>query len=328
MIRPLLAIVLGLISAGCGPSGTTTPVINAEPVGLYPEAPERTDLGALRYAGGLVLTSDDPRFGGLSALSLSEDGARLIALSDRGHVLTAALTFQDGAPAGVADVAFTPLTDAGGRPLEGPSADAEGMADLGEGRFAISFEREHRIEVFALGVDGRDAALARPEPFRVLPGADRLRANAGVEALATAGGALYAGIEEPVVDGTPHLVWRYDLADPSNSPRALSLSLEPGFGLTALAPDGAGGLIVASRFWARDIGNRIRIDRLSAADLAAGGGPLVPDRLAAFEPGMTVDNIEAAALAVIDGEPRLFLMSDDNFSDTQRTLLLSFTFAD
>jgi hypothetical protein len=37
-----------------------------------------------------------------------------------------------------------------------------------------------------------------------------------------------------------------------------------------------------------------------------------------------VDNFEAAATAVINGETRLFILSDDNFNASQRSLLLSF----
>ncbi|WP_269844607.1 hypothetical protein [Alkalicaulis satelles] len=39
---------------------------------------------------------------------------------------------------------------------------------------------------------------------------------------------------------------------------------------------------------------------------------------------MTVDNIEGAAVVTVDGRQRLHLISDDNFSASQRTLLMSF----
>ena len=39
---------------------------------------------------------------------------------------------------------------------------------------------------------------------------------------------------------------------------------------------------------------------------------------------MTVDNLEGAALATVNGETRLFLLSDDNYNPAQQTLLLSF----
>jgi hypothetical protein len=52
-------------------------------VPLQPENPERLRVGPLAYRGGLELSSEDSRFGGLSGLSVSQDGSRLTAVTDR-----------------------------------------------------------------------------------------------------------------------------------------------------------------------------------------------------------------------------------------------------
>ena len=41
---------------------------------------------------------------------------------------------------------------------------------------------------------------------------------------------------------------------------------------------------------------------------------------------MSVDNFEGLSVTRINGEERFFLISDDNFNDNQRTLLISFAF--
>ena len=55
---------------------------------------EPTDLarlGQLRFEAGFVLSSPDPRFGGLSGLWLAPDGGRLLAISDHGTLWRADL---------------------------------------------------------------------------------------------------------------------------------------------------------------------------------------------------------------------------------------------
>src|SRR5262245_47002358 len=69
-------------------------VINSAAVPLDPRDPSVTRVGKLEYRGGLHLTSDDKRFGGLSALSVSGDGAHLTAVSDEGGWLTAGIVYD------------------------------------------------------------------------------------------------------------------------------------------------------------------------------------------------------------------------------------------
>lgn len=65
----------------------------ALPLDAGPE--EQAALGRLDYRGGLVLASDDERFGGLSALEVSANGTRLLALSDSAWWVTGALAWDD-----------------------------------------------------------------------------------------------------------------------------------------------------------------------------------------------------------------------------------------
>jgi len=54
---------------------------------------------------------------------------------------------------------------------------------------------------------------------------------------------------------------------------------------------------------------------------------VTPRRLALLEPPLTLDNFEGvAAVENPDGTTGLWMISDDNFSRRQRTLLMAFAF--
>jgi len=325
----ILLAASALALAGCSDRPLPSDIVSM-PVALYPGDPERLDAGELIYAGGVSAASADPRFGGWSAIHVSADGKRLLALSDRGTWMTARLAYdEDGWLTGLEQLELADLLGPDGRSLQGSRGDAEGLASLGGGRYAVSFERDHRIWAYDLGDNWERVGHALPQVFAIPPGARHLRDNSGIESLALSGGWLWAGLEYPVIDGQPHRLWRYDPDSPQTPPRAFALSLTPGFGLTALTGDGAGGLFILERFRSRAAGNRVGVlHHLDGEMLAeAGSGLLIPTPLARLEPDMTVDNFEGLAMVQTDGETRLFIMSDDNFNASQRTLLLSFTFS-
>jgi hypothetical protein len=329
--KPLwLAGALALTAACGAQAGETRPAgraltIEAVAVPLYPDQPERRDLGALTYRGGLVLTCDDPAFGGFSALELSPDGTRLLAVSDRGQWLVADIVHDaDGAPSGLGNARMAPLRDADGVPLEGRWADAEGLAHWSDGVYLVSFERHPRVESYHLGEDWSLIGSANPTRLPPPPGAETLADNGSLEALAVQSGFAWVGVEYPQGITGVHTVYRYDLSDPGAQAAEHRVQLAPGFGLVAFAELGDGQLLAVQRFWRRDVGNRIRISQISQAAILHPRNRPAGEWLAEITPDMTVDNIEAAAIVTIDGRQRLYLLSDDNFSASQRTLLMSF----
>ncbi len=326
----ILAAVLALTAAcgaqaGDGRHEERAVTIEAASVPLYPDDPERRDVGQLTYRGGLVLTSPDPAFGGFSALELNADGTRLLAVSDRGQWLVADIMHDaDGAPAALTNARMAPLRDFDGAPFEGRWADAEGLAHWSDGVYLVSFECHHRVESYSLGEDwsliGSANATGLPPP----PGADSLADNGSLEALAVQSGFAWVGVEYPRGVTGVHAVYRYDLSDPGVEASEHSVQLSPGFGLVAFAELGDGQLLAVQRFWRRDVGNRIRISRISEAAILDPRNRPAGELLAEITPDMTVDNIEGAAVVTLNGRQRLYLISDDNFSASQRTLLLSF----
>lgn len=69
-------------------------------------------VGNLKYRGGVRLTSPDPRFGGLSALSISPDGRTFVVRSDEGHRFQGELVYDERDNlAGIADAEIETIRD-------------------------------------------------------------------------------------------------------------------------------------------------------------------------------------------------------------------------
>ncbi len=310
----LLPVLLAAVPALAAPLE-----IAARAVPLQAEDPERENVGALRFRGGLELSSDDTRFGGLSALLLSGDGARLSAVTDRGHWVTARLIADaDGTPRALAEAEIGALHGPGGRHLRGKrETDAESLALLADGALVIGFERDHRLWRYPAGTNplaGHPEAIPVPAKLR------HLRRNSGIEALATlADGALLAIAEGRKNEATsPAFLWRGGAWSELVYPRL------PGFRPTGATTLPGGDLLVIERSFNLFDGVAIRLQRIAAAQVRP-GATLSGTTLAVLRRPLTLDNMEGiAARRTATGETLLYLISDDNFSPLQRTLLLVF----
>jgi hypothetical protein len=146
--------------------------IAARPIpALLARAPGQTRFGALAFRGGLVLSAREAAFGGFSGLWRSDDGQRIVAVSDNAHWLTARLQREGGQLAGLTDAVLAPMLGAGGRPLSRTrSYDTEGLAMAG-GVAYVGVERSHEVLRFdwaARGVAARGQPMALPAEARVL----------------------------------------------------------------------------------------------------------------------------------------------------------------
>lgn len=275
-----------------------------------------SSLNGLGAGGAWILRSGDPAFGGFSGL-LVEEG-RLLAVSDRGAWLSAAIGIAGGALS-LTDARMSPLRNGAGEELAGAAADAEALARF-DGALLVGFERDHRIERHIGG--GRTGGEIRQRSFEALPN------NAGIEALASVADTLLAlGEEEtegPGGRGFPVYAFGADgtlLAEtrlPARSRHAI----------TGADVGADGRLYTVQRHFSVLTGVSIRIVRYHLA-----GVPPLPvaasaEELAAFESASGIDNMEALALWQDGaGRTRLWLLSDDNFSAFQRTMLLDFVVA-
>lgn len=145
------------------------------------------------YLGRFLWDRPEPYFGGLSGLEIGADGETFLAIGDSAIVLTGRIVREAGR---IAEMATEPpwiggLSTPGGARVGKGDHDAEGLALADDGRFFVSFERNHRVWAYT----GRDAVA---EPLPALPGDLHFARNAGLEALALGpDGALWAIPEKP-----------------------------------------------------------------------------------------------------------------------------------
>lgn len=283
---------------------------------------EQQEIGRLRWRGGLELRSESDAFGGFSGLQVLDEGRRLLAVTDQGHWLEAKLFYdEDGWLTGLASANVGPLHDETGSPLADKShQDAEGLARLSDGSFVVAFERRHRMLRYKSpdGLRGPAYPFAQPRTIADLP------ANKGLEALtAWPDGRIFAAAEARRDDGN-HAAYLFE------NGRWESLTL---VGVERHRPTGAaalpnGDLILVERRFSTLGGLSIRLRLIPQRDLRA-GATLVGEEVARLAPPLTVDNMEAvAAWRDRRGRTLVALLSDDNFSPLQRTLLLLFELVD
>ncbi|HEV7693915.1 MAG TPA: esterase-like activity of phytase family protein [Hyphomonadaceae bacterium] len=351
--RSFDAYLASLKAASC-PAGTR----RAEPeavslslktVPLQALNPSRKVVGDLTLVGGFHLTSTDARFGGLSGIDVLDNG-NLLAVSDVGDFVWINLA-KDGVTPVSAKIGS--MKDAEGRALRGKAeGDSEGVAVNG-GMALVSFERDHRVlayDLAACGAAARGAPLTlggysskMPDGFAQAKIA--VDENQGPEALAvTRDWYLFTGIETKVGDESPLS------ARPLEAPFDFNLRVGEGapefVGLDLVETGGQRPGVRAfslHRAFTPLSGNAITIfetDFDRVLDQSSLPARVVDDidershyrfrekgrhRLAQLNILYNIDNFEGiAAKEMPDGHIRLYVISDNNFSTSQRTLLYVF----
>lgn len=326
--------------------------LSARHVPLQGINPSRKTLGELTFVDGFHLTSPDKRFGGLSGLDVLDDG-NLLAVSDQGDFVWIDLS-ADGVTPVAARIAG--MRDAAGDGLRGKAeGDAEGLA-LNDGLALVSFEGDHRVLAFDIGACG---AAARGAPIALGRfGGDltsafarrglKVDGNSGVEALAvTRDWFLFGGLETQA-DGTSVVSARaieaapeFDITVGKGAPPIVGMDILPVgedgqdvrvFSLhRSTSPVASKAIVLSETTFTRTLdqahlpARRIgEIDERSHERFT----PTSTRVLAEMNLLVTIDNFESvAAKALPDGRVRLYVMSDDNFSKRQRTLLMIYDIA-
>jgi len=288
-----------------------------------------TRIGKLEHRGTIEIKAPIPRVGGFSALHVSADGERFVALSDNGRWLKGSFVIDaKGWLVGIAGAKIGTLAGLDGLPLSGRfDRDAEAMATLADGSVLVGFENRHRIWRYPPGDEPlASAALAFPSP----PGLDRAPANQGIEALAALPDGRLLALTEGMRAGDDAIqgwLWQ-DGAWRSIRYRSTGDYLPTD---AASLPDG--GVIVVERHFSVFTGLAIRIARIAPEALRPDA--MMPDAvvqtsdIAWLMPPAVIDNFEGiAARRGTDGTTLLYLIADDNFSPLQRTLILQFALVD
>lgn len=292
---------------------------------LDPADPERTRFGKLIWLGGLVLSSDSPWFGGYSGLALDADGEHLVAISDSGSWLMARLTRAGGRLQGLADVRIGPLLGMKGTvPGKDRERDSEGIAliegSLAKGDVLISYEQAIRIAKHAISDEGVGPAL---ELLPLPSEAKHLSANKSLESVAMlkAGpnkGAVVTFAEHKRSSDGHHIGWLLK----GKATHQLLLADNDRMDISDIAALPDGGLIVLERDFSWAEGLHVRVERVAAEDIDP-DKVMTGDTLLQGDLSYEIDNLEGVTVSpAADGGLILTLISDDNFSVLQRTLLL------
>lgn len=299
--------------------------VKARPIASFdPRDRSHVRFGSLQWRSGLVLTSAFHGFGGLSGLRLDPRGEKFIALSDKGSWFTGRIVYSGREMKGLADVEASPMIGADGRPIAARGwFDSESLAL--DGSFVyVGLERVNQVLRFDFSkgyTRSRGEVVAMPAAVKKLP------FNKGLEALVFVprgqplGGTLIA-MSERGLDPQGNLV-AFLVGGPT--PGQFSIRRSKNFDISDAVLLPSGDLLILERkfSWFTGIGIRIRCIPLnSIAPGAVVDGPSIFDA----DLGQEVDNMEGIDAHVTpEGDTVLTLVSDDNFSLLQRTLLLQFT---
>jgi hypothetical protein len=313
--RGLAAVLLPALLA-CARPAQGQPV-TAEPL-LVRDGSLDADgrIGALRYMGGLVLSSGTVRIGGLSGLAVAPDGSSVIALADRARAYTMPLEYRpDGWLAGIGQVTMAELFGTEGERLRGDWVDSEDLARLPDGRWVVTFEMQHRLRIHAADFSGPAEELPLPE------GVEN-PVNKGFETIAAlADGRLLILAEGRQADDIPlHDGWIGGAEGWERLTYRAAADHRP-VSATQLP---SGDLVVLERrdpFLATIGGRLVRVP----LDQVRAGAVLEGALVARLDAPTFADNYEGvAAWRDAEGRTRLLLVSDDNFMMLLRSVLVQF----
>lgn len=288
--------------------------IQVRPLPLNPGKPEQKKIGALEFLGAWELRSDNQDFGGISGLTIQEDG-RFLAVSDAGTLVGFGLTGKNE----IDRPFIAPMPDAFAKGRNYADRDSESiLRDPASGNYWVSYEGKHAIRRFGPAFT-RTTAIGRPKAMQqwgVNSGAEAItRLPDGRFVIFSEGQDLPDGAYEallfsgdPTEKGSSSFAFGYK---PPKGHKITDAKLLPGGHILTLNRQfGFGGLSAAlAIFDPKDIGK---------------GKTITPKVIARLEAPLLVDNMEGLAIGGDNGQPIIWIISDDNFNMWQRTILMKF----
>lgn len=300
---------------------------HSAPFTLHDDLANSVGLNGVRLLGTLDLSPMARQYAAaseLSGLAWDPDEQLLYAVTDEGRVLSMQIRFDGGRLSALKLKRMHRLRDDKGAPLTGKRIDAEGLyarnhrnGKRGDTELHVAFERVPRIDVYR--ANGRRVGSA-PMPSALADVRAYQSGNKGMEALSRHPdfGAV-AGTEWPLEGASREVVALYAT---DGTVASLPRLAETNAGLVGLHVLADRRLLVLERAhsW---LGMSLVIQLSRTSPWTATGQLLEKTPLARFDSslGWRVDNFEGLAH---HEDNRFFIVSDDNGSALQTTLLVYF----
>jgi hypothetical protein len=296
-------------------------LVELVPIDVDPKRVDRRNFGALTLLSAFQLASKDKRFGGLSGLSVGRDG-RLYAVSDHGYWLSASMLLGPGdALKDLVDWRIAPILTTTKLPVRGRLRDAEALAQARDGSFLVAFEGLHRISLYSPPPETFEST---PVSVQIPSAVAQAPSNGGIEALATlADGRLLIIAEELENPDGSVKAWVLD----DGQFTELSYLPAKGFRVTDCAALNNGDVLVLERRYVPFGILSARLTLVKAGGLRP-GAKLAGKELLKLEQPLAVENFEGIAVQQTSNGTMIFIVSDDNYSSFQQTLLLQFLLPD
>lgn len=294
---------------------TASQDIALQPLVLDVDNPALRRVGGLVFEGAWELRSRNEDFGGISALVALADG-RFIGVGDAGTLIGFGLTQDERT-----DRPFiAPLPDSHGPNQNYKDRDSEGIAhDPMSGQFWISFEANHAIRRYSSGF-ARTTGILRLKQMQEWPD------NKGAECIIRLRDGRFIIIAE-TLDGDTHpaLLFSGDPVERGSAVSAFRYRPPAGYRVTdgAQLPDGR--LVILNRRISFPKGFAAKIALVDTATVKS-GNIAAGKVIASLAPPYLVDNMEGIAITQKTGATYIWLISDNNFSIFQRTILMQFQF--
>jgi hypothetical protein len=325
MIRRWVALAATLLATETLADEATVTAIQ---IATFQNAAVGQPMQGLVFEGGLELHSAVDTFGGLSGLGFTGPDGKLVMVSDRGNFVTGQLIYDEvGRPLSLVGVDISPIQNSKGADLPRAFArDAEALTLIERADDSsvvrVGFENLTRVADFAV----ENGVPSGPAREVIIP--DWLtgtRTNESLEAVCV------APAPSPIAGSTLLLTEGVTTGDGAHSAWLLGkndkgpLSYRSGSGTSptdcAFLPNG--DLLVLERGVSL-VNFATRLVRIRATDVKPGTemqGEVLFEGI-----GGDLDNMEGLAVHQTPaGQIRITLVSDNNFNEWERNLLLEFS---
>ena len=292
--------------------------VAARPIASFRSGEDKSRFGALDFRGGLVLSSPFPGFGGLSGFALEPDG-RFLAITDAGLFLSGRLDTDGDRPTGLSDVKAAALLDHQGRVQASRGRGDVEAVTIAPDAVYVGMETVNEIWRYPRDPLGQKGTQVPAPAIR------DLRGNLGVESLAyVPSGALKGSLIAIGEEGADKAADLPGFLIGGPQPGTFTVVKSGPFDATDLALGPDGEMYLLERHYSPLTGVKMQVRRFFLAAVKP-GARLEGEVLGTFDMGYEIDNMEGLAVTRnAAGETLLTMVSDDNFSVLQRTILLRF----